>query len=124
MYFILLTWYKLGFVELFFKRGTLQKSGREVLREGIFEKKIYYFSYILCHSLRFIISHFIVLNLFPRTRQFVETTSRQLLRHSFCGSCSILSYLSVFILLDLCVSFVPPNSQTLLECSDFSIELI
>ena len=94
---------------MIFKQGTLQKSGREVLREGIFENKKFYFPYKLCHSLRFIISRFIVLNLFPRTRQFVETTSRQLLRYSFCGSCSILSYLSAFILLDLCVSFVPLN---------------
>ena len=39
MDFILLTWYKFGFCEMIFKRGTLQKSGREVLREGIFENK-------------------------------------------------------------------------------------
>ena len=40
MDFILLTWYKFGFCEMiFFKRGTLQKSGREVLREGIFKNK-------------------------------------------------------------------------------------
>ena len=43
------------------KRGTLQKSGREVLREGIFESKNIIFPYKLCHSLRFIISRFIVL---------------------------------------------------------------
>ena len=73
MDFILLTWYKFGFCEMIFKRGTLQKSGREVLREGIFENKKYYFPYKLYHSLRFIISRFIVLNLFPRTRQFVDT---------------------------------------------------
>ena len=32
MIFILLTWYKFGFCGMIFKRGTLQKSGREVLR--------------------------------------------------------------------------------------------
>ena len=39
MIFILLTGYKFGFFGMIFKRGTLQKSGREVLREGIFEIK-------------------------------------------------------------------------------------
>ena len=39
MDFILLTWYKFGFGGMIFKRGTLQKSGREVLREEIFENK-------------------------------------------------------------------------------------
>ena len=29
---------KVGFCEIFAKRGTLQRSGREVLREEIFEK--------------------------------------------------------------------------------------
>ena len=37
--FILLGFGKVGFCEMFAKRGTLQKSGREVLREGIFENK-------------------------------------------------------------------------------------
>ena len=37
--FILLGFGKLGFCETFAKRGTLRKSGREVLREGIFENK-------------------------------------------------------------------------------------
>ena len=69
-------------------------------------------------------SRFIVLNLFPRSEQFIVPTSRQLLRHSLYGSCSILSYLSAFILLDLCISFVPPDSQTLLERSDISIKFI
>ena len=32
------TWGKVGFCEMFLKWGTLQKSGRKVLREGIFEK--------------------------------------------------------------------------------------
>ena len=64
---------KVGFCGMIFKRGTLQKSGCEVLREEIFENKKILFSYKLCHSLRFIISRFIFLNLFPRTRQFVET---------------------------------------------------
>ena len=35
---ILLSFGKVGFFEKFAKRGTLQKSGREVLREEIFEK--------------------------------------------------------------------------------------
>ena len=39
MIFILMTGYKFGFCGMIFKRGTLQKSGREVLREGIFENK-------------------------------------------------------------------------------------
>ena len=39
MDFILLTWYKFGFCGMIFKRETLQKSGREVLREEIFENK-------------------------------------------------------------------------------------
>ena len=39
MIFILLTGYKFGFFGMIFKRGTLQKSGCEVLREGIFENK-------------------------------------------------------------------------------------
>ena len=41
MTFILLGFGKVGFCEMFAKRGTLKKSGREVLRD-------------LCHSLRFI----------------------------------------------------------------------
>ena len=32
------TWGKVGFCEMFLKRGTLQKSGRKVLRKEIFEK--------------------------------------------------------------------------------------
>ena len=35
---ILLGFGKVGFCEMFAKRGTLQKSGREVLREEIFGK--------------------------------------------------------------------------------------
>ena len=31
------TWGKVGFYEMFLKRGTLQKSGHKVLREEIFE---------------------------------------------------------------------------------------
>ena len=38
MTFLLLGFGKVGFCEMFLKRGTLQKSGRKVLREGIFEK--------------------------------------------------------------------------------------
>ena len=49
---------KVGFCEMFLKRGTLQKSGRKVLREEIFEKQKCYFPYKLCYSLRFIISHY------------------------------------------------------------------
>ena len=37
MTFILLGFSKDGFCEMFAKRGTLQRSAREVLREGIFE---------------------------------------------------------------------------------------
>ena len=39
MNFILLGFGKVGFCEKFAKRGTLQKSGREVLREENFENK-------------------------------------------------------------------------------------
>ena len=36
---ILLGFGKVGFCEMYSKRGTLQKSGRQVLREEIFENK-------------------------------------------------------------------------------------
>ena len=39
MIFILLGYGKVGFCGTFAKHGTLQKSGREVLREEIFENK-------------------------------------------------------------------------------------
>ena len=39
MTFILLGFGKVGFCEMFAERETLQKSGREVLREEIFENK-------------------------------------------------------------------------------------
>ena len=39
MTFILLGFGKVGFCEMFAKRGTLQRSGREVLREEIFGNK-------------------------------------------------------------------------------------
>ena len=39
MTFILLGFGKVEFCEMFAKRGTLQKSGREVLREEIFKNK-------------------------------------------------------------------------------------
>ena len=39
MTFILLSFGKVGFCEIFAKRGTLRKSGHEVLREEIFENK-------------------------------------------------------------------------------------
>ena len=38
MIYIYLGFGKVGFCEMFAKWGTLQKSGREVLREEIFEK--------------------------------------------------------------------------------------
>ena len=38
MIYMYLGFDKVGFCEMFAKRGTLQKSGREVLREEIFEK--------------------------------------------------------------------------------------
>ena len=37
MTWILLGFGKVGFCEMFAKRGTLQRSGREVLREEIFK---------------------------------------------------------------------------------------
>ena len=54
MTFILLGFDKVGFCEMFAKRGTLQRSGREVLREVILKKLKHYFPCKLCHSLRFI----------------------------------------------------------------------
>ena len=39
MTFVLLGFGKVGFCEMFAKRGTLQRSGPEVLREEIFENK-------------------------------------------------------------------------------------
>ena len=38
MIYMYLGFGKVGFCEMFSKRGTLQKSGSEVLREEIFEK--------------------------------------------------------------------------------------
>ena len=38
MIYVYLSFGKVGFCEMFAKRGTLQKSGSEVLREEIFEK--------------------------------------------------------------------------------------
>ena len=48
MTFTLLGFSKVGFCEMFAKRGTLQKSGREVLREEIFENKniIFHINYV------------------------------------------------------------------------------
>ena len=54
MIFLLLCFGKVGFCEMFAKRGTLQRSGREVLRDEMFKKFKHYFPYKLCHSLRFI----------------------------------------------------------------------
>ena len=39
MIFLLLGFGKVGFCETFAKRGTLQKSGREVLRDEMFKNK-------------------------------------------------------------------------------------
>ena len=39
MNFLLLGFGKVGFCETFVKRGTLQKSGREVLRDEMFKNK-------------------------------------------------------------------------------------
>ena len=38
MIFLLLDFGKVGFFEMFAKRGTLQMSGREVLRDEMFKK--------------------------------------------------------------------------------------
>ena len=54
MIFLLLSFGKVGFCEMFTKRGTLQRSGSEVLRDEMFKKLKHYFPYKLCHSLRFI----------------------------------------------------------------------
>ena len=40
MIYMYLGFGKVGFCEMITKRGTLQKSGSEVLREEIFQKKI------------------------------------------------------------------------------------
>ena len=46
---ILLGFGKVEFCEMFAKRGSLQKSGREVLREEIFENKniIFHINYVI-----------------------------------------------------------------------------
>ena len=38
MTFLLLGFGKVGFCEMFVKRGTLQRRGREVLRDEVFKK--------------------------------------------------------------------------------------
>ena len=40
MIFLLLGFGKVGFCEMFAKRGTLQRSGREVLRDEMFKKNL------------------------------------------------------------------------------------
>ena len=40
MTFLLLGFGRVGFCEMFAKRGTLQRSGREVLRDEMFQKEI------------------------------------------------------------------------------------
>ena len=74
-----------------------------------------------------LLSHIIVLNPFPRSRQFVGLISRHIRHRSSRHSCSTLSHLSVlFFLLYWTYSslLVPLNSQILLECSDIRIELL
>ena len=81
MTFILLGFGKVGFCEMFAKRGTLQRSGREVLRKGIFEN--YNIIFLTnCATLGDLFLTFIVLNLFPRSGQFVGATSRQIQHRS------------------------------------------
>ena len=80
---------------MFAKRGTLQKSGSEVLREEIFEKnKSIIFRINYATHLDLFLT-FIVLNLFPRSGQFVGPTSRQIQHRLFCNSCSTLPHPSV-----------------------------
>ena len=67
---------------------------------------------------------FIVLNLFPRSGQFVGPTLRQIQHPSFCDSCSTLPHPSVFVLLDLFIFICNPKFAILLERSDISIELL
>ena len=86
-----------------------KKSGREVLREGMFENKNLNFPYKLCHSLRFIILRFIVLNPFSWSRQSVETYLEPASTSLFYDRCSTLSYLSALILLDLFIFICTPK---------------
>ena len=44
MIFLLLGFGKVGFCEMFAKRGTLQRSGRKVLRDEMFKKNETLFS--------------------------------------------------------------------------------
>ena len=67
------------------------------------------FPYKLCHSLRFIISRFIVLNLFPRSKKFVETYLAPASTSLFYNRCSTLSYLYVLMLLDLFIFICTPK---------------
>ena len=48
MIYLCWTWGEVGFCEMFAKRGTLQRSGCEVLREYIFENKnvIFHINYV------------------------------------------------------------------------------
>ena len=96
------------------------------MREEIFVNKknvIFLINYVTHSDL---LSHIIVLNPFPRSRQFVGLISRQIRHRSSCHSCSTLSYISVLFLLYWTYSslLVPLNSQILLECSDIRIELL
>ena len=94
---------------MFVKRGTLQKSGREVLREDNFRKIKTLFSIYIMPLIEIYFSRFIVLNMFPRSGQFIGPTSRQIQHRSFCDSCSTLPHPSVFELLDLFILFCNPN---------------
>ena len=95
MTFLLLGFGKVGFCEMFAKRGTLQRRGREVLRDEMFKKIKTLFSLIIMLLIEIYFSRFIVLNLFPISGQFVEPTSRQIQHRSFCDSCSTLPHPSV-----------------------------
>ena len=67
MTFLLLGFDKVGFCEMFAKRGTLQRRGREVLRDEMFKKIKTLFSLIIMLLIEIYFSRFIVLNMFPRS---------------------------------------------------------
>ena len=67
-----------------------------------------------------LLSHIIVLNMFPRSRQFVGSISRQIGRRSPKPQLpySIAFIYFVFVVLDLFISTCNPKFAILLECSD------
>ena len=69
MTFLLLGFGKVEFCEMFAKRGTLQRRGREVLRDGMFKKIKTLFSLIIMLLIEIYFSRFIVLNMFPTVRR-------------------------------------------------------